>query len=341
MSAIQSGTIRVALVGFGYWGPNIARAITRVRGFELVSIVDASLARRQNAAESYKQILTTSTLKEAITSSEPDAVIVATPASSHFRLTSEALDAGCHVLVEKPLAVALQDAELMVSSARKNSRVLMVDHTYLFSPAIDLIKTIVSGPSFGEKVFFDSTRSNLGIFQPDISVIWDLAVHDVAILLHLVDELPKSVWTTVGRHRSAEHDAAAYLTLEYESGFFAHIGVSWLTPMKIRRTLISGTNETILFDDSLPDDKIKIFQASVSREPTQLDLLQYRLGDVHIPRVVWEEPLVAELGCFRDAIINSTEPKSSGRTSLDVIRVLEAARRSADADGAKQELHWP
>lgn len=327
--------IQIAVIGYGYWGPNVSRAISRVSGFQLAAIVDRDQNRRDMAARDYGSVKVVSALDKLLGRKELDAVVVATPAQSHFDLTLQALEAGCHVLVEKPLALSLIEAKKMVAAAREKSKVLMVDHTYLFNPGIEMLQHIVKSSMFGEKIFFESTRSNLGIFQPDVSVLWDLAVHDISILLYLFNELPQSVVATAGRHRSSRYDAAAFLSLEYESGFFAHISVSWLTPMKIRRTVVSGSQQTIVFDDSVADEKVKIYDASIDRLPAPSDLLQYRLGEVRMPRVLWREPLQIELEQFRDAISKGDRPRSSGEDSLNIIRILDAAQQSIVNGGAK------
>jgi predicted dehydrogenase len=265
--------------------------------------------------------------------------LIATPADTHFELAARCLRESCHVLVEKPLTTDLGSAEMLVRLATEVNRQLMVDHTFLFSPAVRKMKQLLEDAPIGDLVYFDSVRTNLGIFQPDVSVLWDLAVHDLSILMHLVELKPRSISATAGRHPKAKNDAAVFLTIEFQGSFFAHINVSWLSPMKVRRLVLSGSSQTILYDDMNSDERIRVYAASVEQHGLkESDLLEYRLGDILIPRITWKEPLRVELEHFRDVITSGEPLISSGESALPIIRVLEYAQRSLDQSGRAVEI---
>ncbi len=327
--------MRTAVVGFGYWGPHIARNLSQISGFTLSAIIDFSLDRRIKAKSLYVGVPTFSTFDEALINVELDAVIIATPTSSHFTLARQALRNDLHVVVEKPLTSKATEARELTNLASARNLVMMVDHTYVFTPAIAKMKEIVESGELGELVYFDSTRVNLGLFQPDVSVVWDLAVHDIAILQHVTGRVPTSVSATGGRHISTKHDAASFMTFHFDDLFFAHINVSWLSPMKIRRLVLSGSKKTILFDDMLTDEKLRIYEAGV--DLNELDLLQYRLGVVTIPKLDNSEALRTELEHFLECITTGHQAWSSGETATRVVSCLEAAEKSIESNG-KQVL---
>jgi predicted dehydrogenase len=327
----ESNLIRTAIIGFGYWGPHIARNLSQIAGFTLSAIVDCSLDKRIKANKVYDGVPTFSTFDEVLANVELDAVIIATPTRSHFALTRQALDYNLHVIVEKPLTANTNEAQFLTELANAKKLVMMVDHTYLFTPAVAKIKELVESGELGELIYFDSTRVNLGLFQPDVSVLWDLAVHDIAILQHVTGRFPTSVSASGGRHKSTKYDAASFMTLHFEDLFFAHINVSWLSPMKIRRLVLSGSKKTILFDDMLADERIRIYDAGV--DLNESDLLQYRLGDVVIPKLNNSEALRTELEHFLECIMTGCQAWSSGRFATRVVSCLEAAEKSVASNG--------
>lgn len=328
--------LKVIVLGYGYWGPHMARNVSQLDGFKLEAIVDLSDNRRKVAAERHPDTSLFNSLEEALENVKCDAVIIATPSHSHFQLTKTALMAGLHVIVEKPLTTKLDEARELTELAKSRELILLVDHTYVYAPAVDLMREMVLGGDLGDLVYFDSTRANLGLFQPDVSVLWDLAVHDLAILQRITGRTPKSVSASGGFHHKAKYEAASFLTLNYDDKFFAHINVSWLSPMKVRRTVISGTKKTILFDDMMPDERIRVYDAGVEQNDSAL--LEYRLGDILTPKLVNSEALRTELIHFYDSIRMKKQPISSGDAAIEIIATLEAAQKSMESDNSVKEI---
>lgn len=313
----------------------MARNISESPTAQLTAIVDNSEARRAIAKSSFPESTVCSEMQE-LNLDEFDAAVIATPARSHVEIARFFLRSGKHVLVEKPLTTDLRQAQELVELAKRSGCVLMVDHTYLFSDAVALMKQSVDNGELGELVCFDSTRINLGIFQPDVSVVWDLAVHDVAILSYVTGKTPRSVSATAQVHPLTKHPAVSSLSIDYGGDFSARILVSWLSPVKVRRTCLTGVSRTMVFDDTLSDEKLKIYESGVeaviAKEGTEA-LLKYRLGNVIIPRLSATESLKREIEHFTAAISGNFEPVSSGVFSLQVISVLEAAHRSMQQGG--------
>lgn len=331
MNLKDNSILRTAVVGYGYWGPHMARNISQISGFELSAIIDFSSDRLSAACEKHPGTPTFSTIDDALASLDLEALIIATPTRTHFELARTALNNGLHVIVEKPLTTDVVSSTELVNLASAKNLVLMVDHTYVYSPAVEKMKKIVDSGELGELVYFDSTRVNLGLFQPDVSVLWDLAVHDLAILQRVTGRTPIAVSATGGRHHNSKYEAAAFMTLYFDDLLFAHINVSWLSPMKIRRTVLSGTKKSILFDDMLPDERLRIYDAGVEQNETTL--LQYRLGDISIPKLSNSEALKTELEHFRDCVFSGSDPISSGSSAIQIIATLEAAKKSMESNG--------
>lgn len=327
--------VRFLLVGFGYWGPNIARTIENSEKSELVAICDLSPERCVDASSRHGS----ASIFQDLNSVDPntfDAVAIATPTSSHYEIAKLFLGLGKHVLVEKPLTAKLSEAMELVEIAEQNKLILMVDHTFVYSEPIQFIKDRLDQGLLGELNYLDSNRVNLGIFQPDVSVMWDLAVHDLAILQFLVQEKPIAVSSTGFTHKASRHHAIATLSLSYETNFFAHICVSWLSPVKVRNFVVGGSLETIVFNDLSNDEKIKIYDSGVdiaNSSEAQSALLSYRLGDVSVPRLRIIEPLRREIEHFVDCIWLCAQPVTSGRRALEIISILEAAQRSIQDGG--------
>ena len=328
--------VRTAVAGYGYWGPHMARNIAQIDGFELSAVIDLSAEKRKVVANNYPQTPVFSSIDEAIQSVELDAVIVATPTRTHYEIAKTALENKLHVIVEKPLTTDVETARELVRLANLNNVVLMVDHTYVYSAAVEAMRAMVLGGEIGDLVYFDSTRVNLGLFQPDVSVLWDLAVHDLAILQRITGRIPTAVSATGGRHLNARFEAAAFMTLYFNDLLFAHINVSWLSPMKIRRTVLSGTNKTVLFDDMLPDERLKVYDAGV--ETNGASLLHYRFGDISVPKLLNTEALKTELEHFLYCIGSGIEPISSGKSAIEIIATLEAAQRSMESGSKVIEI---
>jgi len=309
----------------------MARNIAEIDEVELTAVIDFSVEKREIAANKHPGTHVFSSIDEAIQSVDLDAVIIATPTHTHYDIAKTALLNKMHVLVEKPLTTDVASAVELVDLASINNLVLMVDHTYVYSSAVEHMKSLVDSGDMGDLVYFDSTRVNLGLFQSDVSVLWDLAVHDLAILQRITGRMPTAVSATGGRHQNAKFEAAAFMTLYFNDLLFAHINVSWLSPMKIRRTVLSGTKKTVLFDDMLSDERLKVYDAGV--EINADALLHYRFGDISVPKLINTEALKTELEHFLDCIGTGREPISSGKSAIEIISVLEAAQQSIESDG--------
>jgi predicted dehydrogenase len=340
---IQQKVLRIVVVGYGYWGPNIARNVHQYPGCALAAVCDLSPQRQEAARHVFDRIPVVDSVDD-LNPQDFDAVVIATPAHTHASLALQAINLGKHILIEKPIAPSVAEALEIVKAADAAGVTLMVDHTFVFSSAVQRMREEVDQGSLGSLVYFDSTRVNLGIFQPDVSVLWDLAVHDLSILTHLVNERPIQVSATVGRHEASTHPAIGSLTLTYESAFFAHINVSWLSPMKHRRTILSGTKRTAVFDDLLTDEKLKIYEASVERtvnEEGLSALLNYRTGDVISPRLPAIEPLRLEIENFCLSAQTAQKPMTSGESAVQIAAILEAAHESANTGGEPKPIVFP
>lgn len=333
--------MKVGVVGFGYWGPHLVRNFRSLPEVSEVVVCDQSEARLSNAKAIYPGIRTFSNFSEMIEFAELDAVAIATPSQTHHNLVKQALNTGLHVLVEKPITTNSAQAAELDSIANARNLVLMVDHTFLFSDSVEYMKNAILRGRIGRVRSIDSVRVNLGIFQPDVSVAWDLAIHDLAIICHLLEEVPVRVSATGSTHTSSKFPSTSYITLFFESGAISHIHVSWTSPLKVRRIMVEGESGSFIFDDTLPDEKVKIYDAQVdsssSDDGTSL-LLNYRLGDVTSPRLPGKETLRTELSHFIHAIKNKTTPLSSSANAVPLIQVLEAIDKSISLNGASVDV---
>jgi len=337
----KSQDLKCAVIGYGYWGPHLARNLQQSEDIELIAIVDRDSGRRNVARKAHRDVSVLDSLDSLFEIHDINVVVIATPAETHFELAKFCINMGCHVLVEKPLTTDYREARQLVELAASKSTTLMVDHTFLYSAAVQKMQEMVVSGQIGELVYFDSHRVNLGLFQPDVSVLWDLAVHDLSILFLLVLERPILVSAVGGGHEKSRFEAAMFITLKYASGFFAHINVSWLSPMKMRQTVLSGSSKTILFDDMKPDAKLTVFEAGVDEIlKDEKSLLNYRLGDVTVPRLLASEPLRNEIIHFVSCIRSKVEPLSSGSSTLPIIKVLEAASLSNMNNGKSISIDW-
>jgi predicted dehydrogenase len=334
--------IGVGVIGYGYWGPNLARNFADNAEVRLQAICDLRGERLAEAQRRYPNIRTTQRPTDLLDDARIDALAIATPVSSHYELARAALHAGKHVLVEKPLATTSQQARELAEQASRRDRVLMVDHTFIYTGAVQKIHDIVRNEKFGQLYYFDSVRVNLGIFQRDVTVLWDLAVHDLAILDYVVPGVPHAVAAIGAQHVSGQPISMAYLTLFFANGCLAHLHVNWLAPVKVRRTLIGGSNQMIVYDDLEPSEKVKVYnkgvEASNSGEGAYQMLVNYRLGDMWAPQLPTTEALKTEVQHFVTCIHNSEKPMSDGWAGLRVIRVLEAASESLARRGQVVEL---
>lgn len=337
--------IGVAVVGYGYWGPNLVRNFSEIPGVRVVSVCDLVKERLTNVKVRYPTIEITDDFDAVLADPQVHAVAIATPVSTHFRLAMKALMAGKHVFVEKPMAATSTECRRMIEEAARRRLVLAVDHTFIHTGAVRKMREIVEN-GLGDMYYYDSVRVNLGLFQHDVSVVWDLAVHDLSILDYVVDEKPVAVSATGMSHVAGEPENIAYLTLFFESKLIAHIHVNWLAPVKVRRTLIGGSNKMIVYDDLEPSEKIKVYDKGITLngnpqkngEKVYQMLVGYRSGDMYAPQIDITEALGRELRQFVDCIETQGRPTSDGHAGLRVVRILEAATQSLAQRGKIVEL---
>ena len=337
--------IGVGVIGLGYWGPNLLRNFAESEGAALRAVCDLRADRLAMAAARYPGVTATRDVSALLADPSIDAVAIATPVSTHFELAMAALNAGKHVLVEKPLAGASEDGIRLIEEADRRGLVLMVDHTFVYTGAVRKIAALVSSGELGDIYYYDSVRVNLGLFQHDVNVIWDLAVHDLSILDHVLPQRPRAVSATGMSHVAGGHENIAYLTLFFDNNLIAHIHVNWLAPVKIRRTLIGGSQRMIVYDDLEPSEKIKIYDKgiTVSNNPATVYqmLVGYRAGDMWAPRLDVTEALRLEVAHFVECIERGAPPSTDGHSGLRVVRLVEAASQSMEARGRLIELDAP
>src|SRR6266566_4488377 len=324
---IRMNKLRFGIIGWGYWGPKIARNLNIVRGAMITIVADKDAYRLKAAAESLQSIQTT-TRAEEVYRSDVDGVIVATPVRTHYRLAKEALLQGKHVLVEKPLTANVAEAEELVALAQEQRRILMVGHTFEYSPAVNELRKLIQRGELGKIYSIEAERLNLGLFRNDINVIWDLAPHDVSILLYLLGKRPVQVEVQAHAHLQRHIHDIAHLNLGFTDGMTAHIHVSWLHPCKIRRVTVIGDARMAVYDDTNPAEMLKIYNkgAHVHADPG----VSYRFGEVTIPYIDWIEPLHLECEDFANAIRTGGQPRAHGGVGLEVVRVLAAVQEALE-----------
>jgi predicted dehydrogenase len=333
----------IAIVGYGYWGPKLVRNFVQSGAFARVAVCEENAERLARALRENPGVTGCSSFAEVLADDRISAVALATPVDTHHPLAKAALAAGKHVLVEKPLATTYAAAGELVELAAARHRVLMVDHTYVYHPAVQRIREFVRAGELGRLHYIDSTRINLGLFQHDVNVLWDLAVHDLSIINALVDERPVRVQAIGARHTSSPLENIGILTLRYASGLFAHINCSWVSPVKIRHMLIGGDRRMIVYDDLDANEPVKIYDSGVvarTDEERNRLLFEYRIGDVRSPRIPPREALANLVADFVAAIRDGTTPRSDGRFGADTVKILEAAQRSVKAGGSEVSLEW-
>jgi predicted dehydrogenase len=327
--------IRFGVIGYGYWGPNIVRNIRAVDSAQVVAVCDRSSAALQRAKQLYPEVRVTTDTKDLLTAPDIDAIAVITPVSTHFDLAKRALLNGKHVFVEKPFTATSAQAEELVDLAERKNLRIMVDHTFLFTGSVRKIRQLMDDGTLGKLYYYDSTRVNLGLFQHDVDVIWDLAPHDLSIVDYLIGKPAEAVVATGQAHVNGLTDVA-YMTIYYPDKVIAHINVNWLSPVKVRLALIGGEKKMIVWNDLVGDEKIRVYDKGVNTAPREgvHDLLVgYRSGDMWAPRLENMEALKAELGYFVECIETSTVPFNDGLAGLRVVRMLEAAQESLSRKG--------
>jgi len=334
--------IKIGLIGYGYWGPNLARNFNNDPDLELSAICDFSADRLQAASKLYPQIDVVKDADEIFKDTTLDAVGVATPVSTHFDLAKKALLADKHVWLEKPMTEKVEQGEELIELAQKKKKVLLVDHTFVYTGAVRKIKEIVEKGELGDLIYYDSTRVNLGLFQQDVDVIWDLAPHDISIMDYLMPYKKLSVSATGSHYYGNGVIPKALLTIYMEDNRIAHINVSWVSPVKIRQTLIGGTSKMILYDDNQPSEKIKIYDKGVDLYETKEKLyhlkVQYRVGDMYAPKLEDHEALAFETRHFAECLLNGKEPLTNGTAGLEVVKVLAGSNQSLAKNGTPVDI---
>jgi len=326
---------RFGVIGYGYWGPNIVRNLRSLSSAEIVAVCDKSDASLRRVKQAYPDLHVTSDPSEILCSPDIDAVAVITPVWTHFELAERALRNGKHVFVEKPFTSTSRQAEQLIELADRNGLTIMVDHTFLFTGAVRKIRDLIDDGTLGKLYYYDSMRVNLGLFQHDIDVLWDLAPHDLSIADYLIGQQPEVVIATGESHLNGHADVA-FMTLYYPNNVIAHINVNWLSPVKIRTTLIGGEKKMLVWNDLEVDEKIKVYDKGVqvkSHEGVYDLLVSYRSGDMWAPKVEANEALKSELSYFVDCVEHGERPFNDGMAGLRVVRILEAAQGSLKAKG--------
>ena len=324
--------IRIGVIGYGYWGPNLVRNFSACSSTQVVAVADLSDARLSAVRRSYPGVTVSTDYHDLLRDPKVDAVAISTPVSTHFALAMEALRAGKHVLVEKPMTATSDQALDLIEEAERRELVLMVDHTFVYTGAVRKIRDVIRQGSLGEIYYYDSTRVNLGLFQRDVDVIWDLAVHDLSILDFLLPQFPVAVSATGIGHVKGAAENIAYVTAFYDSPLIAHLNVNWLSPVKVRRTLIGGSRQMVVYDDMESSEKVKVYDKGITvqdgSESVYKMLVGYRSGDMYCPQLDVTEALRVEAQHFAECIEEGKTPITDGRAGLRVVSILEAATQS-------------
>ncbi len=327
-------TLNVGVVGAGYWGPNLIRNFYENESVTLSHVCDLDSAKLAKIAKRYPTVTTVTDFALMLDNPELQAVVIATPVHTHYSLAKQALLAGKHVLVEKPMCMNTDECRELIALASERNVTLMVDHTFVYHGAVQRIKDEIDGGTLGDVLYFDSVRINLGLFQSDINVVWDLAPHDLSIMDYLIGKNPVSIHATGACHAGNDIEDIAYITVTFEDNVIAHFNVSWLSPVKVRQILVGGTKKMIVYDDLEPMEKIRIYDKGITVEQPQTDeeryanLVGYRVGDMMAPKLDLTEALKAEVTHFVDCCLNSKRPITDGEAGLRVVQILEAANKA-------------
>ncbi|HVY76316.1 MAG TPA: Gfo/Idh/MocA family oxidoreductase [Puia sp.] len=328
--------INIGVVGYGYWGPNIVRNFFAAADCNVKAVADARPERLAQLGKIFPSIQGVKDASDIIGDPEIDAVVIATPVFTHFALAKKALLAGKHVLIEKPMTSSVAEADELIELAAQKGLTLMADHTFLYTGAVQKMKELIQDQVIGKPLYFDSSRINLGLFQPDINVLWDLAPHDISILTYLVPELPESINATGISHTRNKIENIAYLTVNYNSDFIAHFTCSWSSPVKVRQTLIGGDQKMIVYNDLEPSEKVRVYDTGYNHK-TEEDktriMVDYRTGDVYIPKLSSREALAGVADDFVQSVIRKRAPLSNAELGRNVVRILEASQQSIKNNG--------
>jgi predicted dehydrogenase len=328
--------IKVGVIGYGYWGPNIVRNFFATPDCTVRMVADGRPERLNLLAKTFPSIQGVKDAEDIISSKEVDAIVIATPVHTHFELAKRSLLQGKHVLIEKPMTSSVREADELIELATKKGLTLMADHTFLYTGAVQKMKEIIQTEVIGTPLYFDSSRINLGLFQPDINVLWDLAPHDISILTYLITEIPESINATGISHTGNKIENIAYLTVNYNSNFIAHFVCSWSSPVKVRQTLIGGDKKMILYNDLEPSEKVRVYDTGYNHK-TEEDrtriMVDYRTGDVYIPKLSSREALAGVADDFIQSVIHKKDPMSNATLGKSVVRILEASQESIKNNG--------
>lgn len=333
--------VNVAIIGYGYWGPNLVRNFNALSDAKVKKVVDLTPQRLAAVQSLYPSIEVSSSVDELWNDTSIDAVVIATPVFTHFELAKKALQAGKHVLIEKPMTDTVAHALELIDLAEQKGKLLMVDHTFLYTGAVQKMKSLVDSGALGKLKYFDSTRINLGLIQQDVNVLWDLAPHDISILDYLAGYEPVSVNATGVSHIHNGIENIAYLTVNYNTDFVAHFNCSWSSPVKIRMMLLGGDDKMVVFNDMEPSEKIKVYDTAHSvttPEEKQKVLVDYRVGDVYIPKLASTEALSGMAKDFVKCILSGGTPVASYKSGLNTVRILEAAQHSIKQRGQEVKV---
>ncbi len=327
--------MKIAIVGLGYWGPNLVRNFLSTEGVDGVICCDVQKKRLDKIQQRFHGVEVSSSYDEILNRTDVDAIALATPVSTHYPLGMKALQAGKHLLVEKPLTLKTADAESLIEYAEKSRLKLMVDHTFVYTPAVRKMKEFLNRGEIGDVLYFDSVRVNLGLFQHDTNVIWDLAPHDVSIMDFLIERRPLSVLAVGVNHFNHQEDMA-YITVNFPDNIIAHFHVNWISPVKVRKILIGGSKLMVVYDDMEPSEKIKLYNKGVEtngKDSVYRTLVQYRTGDMFAPHVEPTEALSLMAAEFVNSIRTGKRPLTDGQAGLNIVRILEAANQSLKSGG--------
>jgi predicted dehydrogenase len=334
--------IGIAIIGYGYWGPNLARNFAETEGASLAMVCDADPKRLALAKKRFPALACGADFDEALRNPDINAVAIATPVHTHYELAKRAINAGKHVLVEKPLTSRVDHAEELVMLAEKKGVVLMVDHVFIYSPPVLKMKELVAQGKLGKLFFIDSVRINLGLFQHDVNVVWDLAPHDLSIVDFLVDRLPVSLSAVGGTHANHNIEDVAYLNLDYGEGLIANFHVNWLSPVKVRQMIIGGSERGLIYNDLHADEKIKVYDRGidVGSDPNQRSkaLISYRSGDIWAPNLATREPLSRMAEDFVTCIKSGRQRVSDCKSGLRIVKILDAAQRSIKSQNVRVNI---
>jgi predicted dehydrogenase len=333
--------VRLGIIGYGYWGTNLVRNFFSADNCALTTVADGSSDRLSLLARNFPSVKGVRSGEELIDDPSVDAVVIATPVFTHYPLAKRALNNGKHVLIEKPMTSSAAEAEELIALADQKGLTLMVDHTFLYTGAVQKMRELVDNQTIGTPQYFDSTRINLGLFQSDVNVLWDLAPHDISILTYLIQQKPQSVNATGISHTRNQIENIAYMTVNYDFNFIAHFNCSWLSPVKVRQTLIGGDKKMIVYNDLEPSEKIRVYDTGFTHktdEDRKMIMVDYRTGDIFIPKVSTREALAVMASDFIQSITDKKPPKASARLGLQVVQILEASQESIKNGGKEIKI---